>query len=271
MKVFQVVRISNLCLRISAVSRYMPIMSRRPPKKPEAIIKRALESSRQDVKVGKTVARRAKLTVCMPCTIENGPLVYAWHAGRQIFRGRRDLFQVQAQGFVNLGEQKRNGERAAKSLAAVKPSDMIIFKATERHESSGCNVFTDVDCGYCQKLHKEVLQQLSMRWVSKSVISHIRVSRRGFWRDLPEAGDRPGAQSDRQGTLTRYKNHENIPISTCANNPRGKAEFCAGKLHRRQSVHPALVTTSGELDSGLYAGAGIGAEIGRTLKVARVS
>ncbi|HSB96272.1 MAG TPA: disulfide isomerase DsbC N-terminal domain-containing protein, partial [Spongiibacteraceae bacterium] len=93
--------------------------------KPEVVIKRALESSRQDVKV-KTVAA-SEINGLYAVQIENGPLVYAAPDGKYFVVG--DLFQVQAQGFVNLGEQKRNGDRA-KELAAVKPSDMIIFKAT---------------------------------------------------------------------------------------------------------------------------------------------
>lgn len=53
----------------------------------------------------------------------------------------------------NLTEQKRSSGRSA-ILAKEKESDMIIFKAKD--EKHKVTVFTDVDCFYCAKLHKDM-------------------------------------------------------------------------------------------------------------------
>jgi len=206
--------------------------------KPEAVIKRVLEGSRPDVKV-KTVAA-SEINGLYAVQIDDGPLVYATPDGKYFVVG--DLFEVQGKGFVNLGEQKRNGDRV-KELAAVKSGDMIIFKAAGPTKAV-VNVFTDVDCGYCQKLHKEV-PQLNAMGIE---VRYLAYPRAGVGSEAYQKLVTAWCAKDRQGTLTRYKNHENIPISTCANNPVA-AEYALGE---RIGVNgtPALVTTKGELIPG---------------------
>jgi thiol:disulfide interchange protein DsbC len=206
--------------------------------KPEAVIKRVLESSRPDVKVANIAA--SEIDGLYAVQIENGPLVYATPDGKHFLIG--DLFEVQAKGFVNLAEQRRNGDRV-KELAAVKLSDMIIFKA-KGPTKAVVNVFTDVDCGYCQKLHREVpqLNELGIE------VRYLAYPRAGIGSEAYQKLVTAWCAKDRQGTLTRYKNRENVPISTCANNPVS-AEF---ELGERIGVNgtPALVTAKGELIPG---------------------
>ena len=56
---------------------------------------------------------------------------------------------------VNLGD-KANSERMATLIADVSAEKMIVFgpEKPERY----ITVFTDIDCGYCRKLHDEVPQ-----------------------------------------------------------------------------------------------------------------
>lgn len=206
--------------------------------KPEAVIKRVLEASRSDVKVASVTA--SEIGGLYAVQIEKGPLLYATPDGRYFVVG--DMFQVQAQGFVNLGEQRRNVERA-KEIAAVKLNDMIIFKPKGATKAV-VNVFTDVDCGYCQKLHKEVpqLNELGIE------VRYLAYPRAGIGSEAYQKLVTAWCAKDRQGTLTRYKNRENVPINTCANNPVS-AEF---ELGERIGVNgtPALVTAKGELIPG---------------------
>ena len=84
--------------------------------------------------------------------IGSGPVLYATADGDFFFLG--DLFSVGVNGIVNLADQQR--DLARKSLIeAVSAEDMIVF-SPEGETRAHVTVFTDVDCFYCQKLHKEV-------------------------------------------------------------------------------------------------------------------
>jgi thiol:disulfide interchange protein DsbC len=218
--------------------------------KPEAVIKRALEGTRPDVKVASVTA--SEITGLYVVQIADGPTVYASPDGKYFVAG--DLYKVEAGGFVNLGEQRRNGERA-KELAALKTSDMIVFKAKGTPKAV-VNVFTDFDCGYCQKLHKEV-PQLNAMGIE---VRYLAYPRAGIGSDTYQKLVTAWCAKDRQGTLTRFKNRENVPISTCANNPVA-AQF---QLGERLGVTgtPALVTTAGELIPGYMPAAELAQKLG---------
>ena len=66
-----------------------------------------------------------------------------------LFRG--DIIDVNSR--VNLTEKKR-GEARGKLLASMDESLMIVYPA--KNELSKVTVFTDIDCPYCVKLHREM-------------------------------------------------------------------------------------------------------------------
>lgn len=85
--------------------------------------------------------------------LNSGELLYSDAKGEYFLFGK--LFQLSPQeGFVNITERKLKGQRL-KQLAAVAEQDMVIFPATGERKAT-VTVFTDVDCGYCRKLHAEV-------------------------------------------------------------------------------------------------------------------
>lgn len=66
-----------------------------------------------------------------------------------MFRG--DIIDVNKR--VNLTEKKR-GEARGKLLQSMDESLMIVYPA--KNETSKVTVFTDIDCPYCVKLHREM-------------------------------------------------------------------------------------------------------------------
>lgn len=66
-----------------------------------------------------------------------------------MFRG--DIIDVNKR--VNLTEKKR-GEARGKLLKSMDESQMIVYPA--ENEQSKVTVFTDIDCPYCVKLHREM-------------------------------------------------------------------------------------------------------------------
>ena len=205
--------------------------------KPEVVIKRTLEV-RPDVKVESVVP--SEIPGLYAVQLQNGPVVYTSVDGKYFVHG--EMFAVQGKSFVNLSEQRGNADRA-KAMAAVKTEDTIVFKS-KGPAKAVISVFTDVDCGYCQKFHKEVpaLNALGIE------VHYLAYPRAGIGSESYQKLVTAWCAKDRQSTLTRYKNREAVPISTCAKNPVA-AQY---ELGERIGVNgtPSLVTAKGELIPG---------------------
>jgi len=90
--------------------------------------------------------------------VQGGPMLYVSADGKYFFDG--SLYQVRPGQFVNIRDLRLNARRQ-EIFADRDTSDMIIFKPTGDSKAI-INVFTDVDCGYCRKLHREVPQLNAM-------------------------------------------------------------------------------------------------------------
>lgn len=170
----------------------------------------------------------------------SGPVVYATANGDYMILG--DLFSVGVDGYTNLTEKRRDGERLAK-LAGVKEKDMIIF-SPEGEPRAHVTVFTDISCFYCQKLHKEV-PELNKRGVEVRYLAYPRSGQgsAGF-SQLVTAW----CSDNRQDALTKLKNKQAVPDKTCANNPV-QAQYELGQELGVRGT-PALITEDGTLIPG---------------------
>ncbi|GHC24765.1 Thiol:disulfide interchange protein DsbC [Aidingimonas halophila] len=84
--------------------------------------------------------------------LENGETFYSDSEGKHFLVG--DLYRNGEDGLVNLSEQGRNEERAAR-IATVPESERVIFRGV--HDTKArVTVFTDATCPYCRKFHEEV-------------------------------------------------------------------------------------------------------------------
>jgi thiol:disulfide interchange protein DsbC len=66
-----------------------------------------------------------------------------------------ELLSLQNNKITNLTENTRK-DFVAKALAKIDPKTLIIFPATTEPVKATITIGTDVDCGYCRKLHEEV-------------------------------------------------------------------------------------------------------------------
>ena len=182
----------------------------------------------------------------------NGPVVYATAEGRYFIVG--DLHEVQADGFVNLTEQRRDGDRLA-MLDAVEAKDMIIF-SPEGETRAHVTVFTDVTCFYCQKLHLEVPELNSMG----IEVRYLAYPRAGLDSDGYRKLATAWCADDPQDVLTRLKAKKSVPEKVCADNPVA-AQF---ELGQRAGVRgtPAIVTASGKLIPGYQPAEQLAATLG---------
>ena len=170
----------------------------------------------------------------------NGPMVYATPDGSHFIVG--DLFAVTGDGFVNLAERRRDGQRMDQ-LKAVSVDDMIVF-AAEGETRAHITVFTDVTCFYCQKLHREV-PELNKRGVEVRYLGYPRagVGSDGY-RQLASAW----CADDPQDALTRLKNRETVPDNVCPGNPISDQYVLGQEMGVRGT--PAIITEDGRMIPG---------------------
>ncbi len=95
--------------------------------------------------------------------ISGGEIYYVTKDGKNLFSGR--LLSIE-NGIVDLTQQSKQklatklSPYRKKIVDAIKDSDTFFYKAKD--EKHRINVFVDVDCGYCRKLHKEIPQLNAM-------------------------------------------------------------------------------------------------------------
>lgn len=85
--------------------------------------------------------------------LQGGMILYM--DGQADFFIAGDLFFVRSSGLVNATELARTDKRR-QLLEALDEDDMVVFAPKEREIKATITVFTDIDCGYCRKLHQEV-------------------------------------------------------------------------------------------------------------------
>lgn len=140
----------------------------------------------------------------------------------------------------NLTEERRNRARA-KAIDGLAEQNMITFAPDEaRHTIS---VFTDVDCGYCRKLHREIpaLQRAGIR------VRYLAFPRAGVSSDTYKTMVSVWCAGDRQKAMTNAKSGKPVPGRQCAH---PLAEHL--DIGRRIGVRgtPAIVLEDGTLISG---------------------
>jgi thiol:disulfide interchange protein DsbC len=92
-------------------------------------------------------------------------VLYVSGDGKYMLQG--DLYDVQRR--VNLTDEIRS-ENRVKAMRALDEDSMIIFSPADGKAKFTITAFTDIDCGYCRKLHKEMQQYnelgIEVRYVS---------------------------------------------------------------------------------------------------------
>lgn len=220
------------------------------PEAVKATIKQRIERSRPDIRVASV--EPSEVPGLYAVQISDGPVVYATADGRYFLLG--DLFEVRSEGFVNLGEQKRNVERA-RLIAGVKPEDMIIFSPRGKARAV-INVFTDVDCFYCQKLHQEV-PELNRRGIE---VRYLAWPRSGTTGETYNKMVTAWCAKDRQQTLTQLKSRVPVPMKTCSPNPVA-AQYQLG-VKMGLNGTPAMVMQDGTLVPGYMPAADLAEALG---------
>ena len=143
--------------------------------------------------------------------VRGGPLLYVSADGGHFFDG--NLYQITPKQFVDVRELALNGTRRD-VFATRGTDDLIVFKPAGQTKAI-INVFTDVDCGYCRKLHNEV-PQLNAMGIE---VRYLAFPRAGLESDSYDKIATAWCSDTPNETLTAIKNGKRISTSVCTDNP----------------------------------------------------
>jgi len=179
-------------------------------------------------------------------------LYYATNDGKYIMQG--NLIELATR--TDLTEERMKGIRKD-LLGKVDEKDMIVFSAPE--ERHVITVFTDIDCGYCRKLHKEV-GDFNKRGIS---VHYVAFPRSGLNSPSFKKAVTVWCSEDRNDAMTRAKNGEDLAEVTC-DNPVG-AEYQLGQQVGVQGT-PAILLEDGSLLPGYVPAERLAAELDKRPK-----
>lgn len=162
---------------------------------------------------------------------------YVSYDGRFYVDG--DVFDMKTKN--NLTEERRKQGRVA-LLAGVSDADAIIFapQGAVRHTLT---VFTDLDCTYCRRMHREIeeFNRLGFR------VRYLMFPRGGPGSESWRKAEAVWCSADRREALTRAKRGEAVKAQRCTTPVAAQYEL--GKQLGIRGT-PGIITGNGEYLAG---------------------
>ncbi len=172
-----------------------------------AMIREKLKAVRPDLPLVAVVP--AALDGFYAVEFEDGTIFYATEDGSFLITG--DLYEVTDGRFVNRSEDVR-ARRRADTLAGLDTDEMIVFAANGDRKAI-ISVFTDIDCGFCRRLHLEV-PELNRKGVE---VRYLAFPRAGVGSGSYDKHVWAWCGSDPRTAITRLKNGQSVEPRTCVN------------------------------------------------------
>lgn len=203
---------------------------------PDQVIRKALLALQPDLPIEGIAP--SPLAGIYQVQLQGGRLLYVSADGQFLIQGA--LFQLKDGQAVDLTAQAQSAG-IVKELDKVALKDMVVFapKAAKTH----ITVFTDTDCGYCQKLHSEVPELnrlgIEVRYLAfprQGVDSHAYNSLVSVW-----------CAEDRQAAMNQAKSRKELPARTC-DNPVAQ-QYQLGQLLGVNGT-PAIILADGQMIPG---------------------
>lgn len=170
--------------------------------------------------------------------LKGGRQLYTSADGQFLLQGY--LFQVKDGKAVNLTEVEES-RAVAKQINAIPAKEMVVFAAKE--PKTHITVFTDTDCGYCQKLHSEVpeLNRLGVE------VRYVAFPRQGLSSPAAKELISVWCAKDPQEAMNLAKTRQPVPEASC-DNPVAK-QYQLGQMIGVNGT-PAIVLANGKMIPG---------------------
>lgn len=170
--------------------------------------------------------------------LQGGRQLYASADGQFLLQGY--LFQIKEGQALNLTEQEES-RGVVKTLNAIPASEMVVFAG--KQPKTHITVFTDTDCGYCQKLHSEVpeLNRLGVE------VRYLAFPRQGLNAPAAKELSNVWCAKDKQQAMNLAKTGQPVADAKC-DSPVAK-QYALGQMIGVSGT-PAIVLANGKIIPG---------------------
>lgn len=165
-----------------------------------------------------------------------GSYAFAYVDGEYVLIG--DLFNTTDR--VNIGDQASN-EKMAVAINDFPVEKMIVYGPKDAKRF--ITVFTDIDCGYCRKLHNE-LPELTAAGIQ---VRYMAFPRAGVGSESHKKYVSVWCNADQQGSLTAAKSGKSVTSASC-DNPVTESYKLGQKIGVRGT--PLIVFDDGTVSPG---------------------
>lgn len=213
----------------------------------EETILESLRKARPDISFGEP--RPSVIKGLYQVQVPGGPLLFVTPEGDKFIAG--EAFSIDATGFAKIEDPYVIAERK-KALATLDGKSSINFKPKGKSKAI-VYVFTDIDCGYCRKLHSQ-MHAYQEGGQQKPGYNDLGIEIR--YLAYPRAGiPSPSADKlistwcakDKQDAMTKLKAGQDVANATC-DNPVAQQFQLGGQLGVNGT--PALFLPDGKLMPG---------------------
>ncbi|TBU94503.1 DsbC family protein [Phytopseudomonas dryadis] len=203
---------------------------------PDQLIRQSLTAIQPDLPI--EAIAESPMPGVYQVQLKGGRQLYASADGQFVMQGY--LFQFKDGQALNLTEIEE-GRAVAKQIDAIAAKDMVVFapQAPKAH----ITVFTDTDCGYCQKLHSEVpeLNRLGVE------VRYVAFPRQGLGSKGAKELASVWCAKDRQAAMNKAKSRQAVDEATC-DNPVA-AQYQLGQMIGVNGT-PAIILENGKMIPG---------------------
>ncbi len=194
------------------------------------------------------VAGQKAIPAMQPEQIVQTPIagIYEVKYGTEIYYASADgLFLIRGEVFdlaqkKNLTEESRSAARRL-LVESLDQNSMIMF--TPKEVKHHVTVFTDVDCGYCRKLHQEI-EELNGYGIE---VRYMLFPRDGVDSESAAKAESVWCADDRHKALTEVKLGKDVAKKSCAN-PIARNIELADQIALTGT--PTIILDNGEVVSG---------------------
>lgn len=166
--------------------------------------------------------------------------LYVSEDGKHFIAG--NLIEVTATGFVDPLEVERT-EARLELVNSIKVEEQIVYKA-KGETRAHINVFTDIDCGYCRKLHRQ-MDEMNAQGIE---VRYLAYPRAGISSPSFDKLATAWCSDNQQEAMDKLKNREPLDMKVCDDNPVAEQLLLGGQMGVTGT--PALVLADGRLVPG---------------------
>ena len=152
-----------------------------------------------------------------------------------------NIFKINKNSILNITDIEISKRRSL-ILSNLVSSELISFKSL--NEKHVVTVFTDVDCGYCRKLHNQIKEYNKLG----ITINYAAFPRSGLGSDSFMKMVGAWCSENMKLSLTKLKNNKEVSVNFCDNQPVSKHYAIGNKLGVTGT--PAIFSSDGRLFPG---------------------